>query len=185
MKRLIFILMAFVLVFTVFAANTMLVFAEGEDVSTGTEETLPEGEGEGGEQTPPENEGTEEGGEQTPPENEGTEDSGEQTPPENEGTTEDEEDLSASEELMGLVGKLKDEIFGLIEDVFNFITSNETYKNIATAIIGVLAILIVPFLVAVLVVVFVAMAAVITISSALISLVEAITGLVVGAMFIM
>ena len=168
MKRLIFILMAFVLVFTVFVANTMLVFAEGEDVSTGTEETLPEGEGEGGEQTPPENEGTGEGGEQTPPENEGT-----------------EEELSASEELMGLVGKLKDEIFGLIGDVFNFITSNETYKTIATAILGILAILIVPFLVAVLVVVFVAMAAVITISSALMSLVEAITGLVVGAMFIM
>ena len=182
MKRLIFILMAFVLVFTVFVANTMLVFAEGEDVSTGTEETLPEGEGEGGEELPPENEGTGESGEQTPPENEGTEEGGEQTPPENEGT---EEELSASEELMGLVGKLKDEIFGLIEDVFNFITSNETYKTIATAIIGVLAILIVPFLVAVLVIVFVAMAAVITISSALMSLVEAITGLVVGAMFIM
>ena len=154
MKRLIFIFMAFVLVFTVFVANTMLVFAEGEDVSTGTEETLPEGEGEGGEQTPPENEGT-------------------------------EEELSASQELMGLVGKLKDEIFGLIGDVFNFITSNETYKTIATAILGILAVLIVPFLVAVLVVVFVAMAAVITISSALMSLVEAITGLVVGAMFIM
>ena len=86
---------------------------------------------------------------------------------------------------MGLVSKLKDEIFGLIGDVFNFITSNETYKTIATAILGILAVLIVPFLVAVLVVVFVAMAAVITISSALMSLVEAITGLVVGAMFIM
>ena len=190
MKRLIFILMVFVLVFTVFVANTMFVFAEGEDVSTGTEETLPGGEeensGEGESETetlPPENDGAEsggeEGGEQTPPENEEIEDGEEELPPENAETP------SKSQEILGLVTKLKDDIWGVIEDVFNFIVSNETYKNIATAILGVLAVLILPFLVAVLVIVFVAMAAIITISSALMSLVEAITAFVVGAMFIM
>ena len=38
MKRLIFVLMILVLVFSVFAANSMIVFAEGEDASTETEE---------------------------------------------------------------------------------------------------------------------------------------------------
>ncbi len=72
----------------------------------------------------------------------------------------------------------------MIGDVFTFITSNETYKNIATAILAVLAILIVPFLVALLVIAYVAMAAIITIAGALTSLAESIITVVVGAMFI-
>ena len=56
MKRLIFMFMIFVLVFSVLTVNSVLVFAEGEgDELTGTEETVPEGDGTEGEQQQPEN----------------------------------------------------------------------------------------------------------------------------------
>ena len=200
MKRLIFVLMILVLVFSVFAANSMFVFAEGEDASTETEETVPgeeenEGTEEGGEELPPENEGTEEGGEELPPENEGTEEGGEELPPETEDEvvedetteepteepTEETEEGKLSDELFALVGELKDEFVSLFEDVWNFIISNETYKSIFTALLAVVAILLIPVFLAVLVIAFVAMTVIIWVAGALMTLLEGIVAMVVAA----
>ena len=170
MKRFIFLLMIFVLVFSVFALNTMLVAAEGEeDTSSGTEETIPEGEGDG-------TEGGAEG--------DATENGGEELPPEGEGTEETEDELTASQELFALVDELKEEIFGLVKDIWNFICSNETYKNIATAVVAVVAILLIPIIIALAVIAYIAMAVTIWVAGALMSLIEAIIAIAMGAVFI-
>lgn len=184
MKRFIFLLMIFVLVFSVFSLNTMLVAAEGEeDTSSGTEETIPEGEGDGTEGGA-EGDATENGGEELPPEGEGTEDGGEELPPEDEGTEETEDELTASQELFALVDELKEEIFGLVKDIWNFICSNETYKNIATAVVAVVAILLIPIIIALAVIAYIAMAVTIWVAGALMSLIEAIIAIAMGAVFI-
>ena len=186
MKRLIFVLMILVLVFSVFAANSMIVFAEGEDASTETEETIPgeeenEGTEEGGEELPPENEGTEEGGEELPPETEDEVVEDETTEEPTEEPKEETEEEKLSEELFSLVGELKDEFVSLFEDVWNFIVSNETYKSIFTALLAVLAILLIPVFVAVLVIAFVAMTVIIWVAGALMTLLEGIVAMVVAA----
>ena len=186
MKRLIFVLMILVLVFSVFAANSMFVFAEGEDASTETEETVPgeeenEGTEEGGEELPPENEGTEEGGEELPPETEDEVVEDETTEEPIEEPTEETEEGKLSDELFALVGELKDEFVSLFEDVWNFIISNETYKSIFTALLAVVAILLIPVFLAVLVIAFVAMTVIIWVAGALMTLLEGIVAMVVAA----
>lgn len=189
MKRLIFVLMIFVLVFSVFTMNSMLVFAEGEDTSTGTEDTLPDGEGsteEGGEESAPDGEGTEAGGEETAPEGDG-EGETEQTP-ENEGTAPEpgsEEELNGLFAEMGaILGDIKDDFVEVVNGIIDFIASNETYKSIAGIVLAVLGVLFIPILVAVLVIAYVAIAAIVVVATALMSLLELIIAIIPGVAFI-
>ena len=193
---------------SVFVMNSIVAYAEGEDVggeSAGTEETLPEDEGTGeGTETPPADEGTGEGtetppedegaggGTETLPEGDGTENGGEQAPSEDEGTNEgtetppeDDESKDAEREawdnLLGALGEfklgtsldeLKGTLFGFVEKMWSFITSNETYKNIATALVAILAFLVIPVVLGLVVVAYVAGAMVVVVSSALMTVVE-------------
>lgn len=184
MKRFIFVLMIFVLVFSVFTMNTMLAFAEGEDTSAGTEETTPDGEGteNGGEETAPDGEGTENGGEETTPdgETEGT--------PENEDTTSEpgsEEELNGLLAEMGaILGDIKDDFVEVVNGIINFIASNETYKSIAGIVLAILGVLFIPILVAVLVIAYIAIAAIVIVATALVSFLELLIGIIPGVAFI-
>ncbi len=200
MKRFIFVLMIFVLVFSVFTMNTMLAFAEGEDTSAGTEETTPDGEGteNGGEETTPDGEGTDNGGEETTPDGEGTEGGSEETTPdgdgEGEGTPENEDTTAepgSEEELNGLFAEMgailvdiKDDFVEVVNGIINFIASNETYKSIAGIVLAILGVLFIPILVAVLVIAYIAIAAIVIVATALVSFLELLIGIIPGVAFI-
>ena len=88
-------------------------------------------------------------------------------------------------DLQGLNNiKLGDEFVGMFKDLWNFIASNETYKNIATAFVAILAILLIPVLIALAIIAYVAMAVTIWVVGALMSMIEAIIGMTAGAIFI-
>ena len=164
MKRLISALLILMLVLSMFTISSMLVFAEGEgEGSTENEETLPEGGDTGSDSE--------------------AEDKEEKDP----GFLESEE----MQELTGLVGEIKtilgevkNEFVGVFNEVKAFIASNETYKNIFTAILACLAIVFLPFLVAIMVLGYIAIAVIVLISSALMSVVEFVVGWFVGVAFI-
>ena len=203
MKRFVFVLMIFVLLFSVLTMNTMLAFAEGEnDETAGTEETVPDGEGteNGGEGTTPDGDGSENGGEETTPDGEGTENGGEETAPEGDGEGETEQtpdnqeaapEPGSEEELNGLfaemgaiLGDIKNDFVEIVNNIINFIASNETYKSIAGIVLAVLGVLFIPILVAVLVIAYVAIAAIVIVSTALMSLLELVIGIIPGVAFI-
>ncbi len=169
MKRLISALLILMLVLSMFTISSMLVFAEGEgEGSTENEETLPEG-GDTGSDSEAEDSVTEDKEEKES------------------GFLESEE----MQELTGLVGEIKtilgevkNEFVGVFNEVKAFIESNETYKNIFTAILACLAIVFLPFLVAIMVLGYIAIAVIVLISSALMSVVEFVVGWFVGAAFI-
>ena len=196
MKRFIFVLMIFVLVFSVFTMNSMLAFAEGEsDEAAGTEETVPGGEGsteEGGEEAIPDGEGTDESGESTP-DGEGTEATPdgegemEQTPGDDETAPEsgsEEEPQGWFAEMSTILGDLKDDFMEIVNNVIAFINSNETYKSIAGGVLAALAILFIPILVAVLIVAYIAIAAIVIVATALMSMLELVITLIPGIAFI-
>ena len=179
MKRFIFVLMIFVLIFSVFTMNSMLVFAEGEgEETTGTEETVPEGDTsteEGTEETAPEGDtSTEEGTEETLPETD------EKAP--EPGSEEEIQGLFA--ELVKVLGDIKNDFVEIVQGIVNFISDNETYKSIAGIVLAVLGALFIPILVAVLAIAYIAIAAIVIVSTALVSLLELLIGLIPGIAFI-
>lgn len=202
MKRLIFVLMILVLALSVFFMNSTAIFAEGEDVdsdSTGNEETVPEGEGDSvtvpdGEGETDSEEGTE-GGVETLPDDEGSEN--ETTDGEGETTTEEtpKDESSSNEATGGLEGILaelqgfdveatindvKDKLFGVVDEIWNFIASNETYKNIATAICAVVAFICIPIVIGAVVLAYIAIGAIVVVAGALTTVIELILGMLLG-----
>ena len=194
MKRLLFIMMILMLVFSVFTVNSMLVFAEGEDEDpAGSEETIPEGDGdsttvpEGGEgsgELPPED--TKEGGEELPPEgeNDGEQDSTDNNENQESEPTDEEEIKGLFAELGTVLGEVKDEFVGMFKDLLAFIGNNETYSTIAGVLLAVIAILFIPLIIALLVIGYIAIAMIVVVSSALMSLIELVVSTFVGALFL-
>ena len=192
MKRIIFIFMILVLALSVFAMNSALVFAEGEDVgdgSVGTEVTLPEGDGtenEGGE-TLPEGDGTENEGGETLPEGDGTENEGGENSSESENK---DSEQAALDELRAALGdfsieealaELKGALLGVLENIWNFIVSDDTYKNIATILCAAVAFICIPIVIGAVVLGYIAGGAIVVVSGALMKVVEAIITIILGA----
>lgn len=87
---------------------------------------------------------------------------------------EDKKEPTIQEQIAGL----KDKLFGYIKRVWNFIMSDETYKNIFTAVVAVLAFLMLPVIVALVVIAYVSLAAITMVSAALISVIEMLMSIV-------
>ncbi len=81
---------------------------------------------------------------------------------------EDKKEPTIQEQLAGL----KDKLFGYVKRVWKFIMNDETYKNIFTAVVAVLAFLMLPVIVALVVIAYVSLAAITMVSAALISVIE-------------
>jgi chromate transport protein ChrA len=84
----------------------------------------------------------------------------------------------ASYDMGSLLSELKVAVKELVLEIINFIKSNETYKNIATAILAVLAILFLPLVLGVVVIVFVAIVAMETFVGAMVKIVEIILAVI-------
>jgi hypothetical protein len=69
---------------------------------------------------------------------------------------------------------LKDSLFGIVEEMWNYIMSDSTYASIATAILACLIALAIPIVLGVLIVIYAAIAAMMIFAGALISVVEAL-----------
>ena len=189
MKRIISILLILTLAMSVFTVTSIYSFAE-ESGTENTETTNPEedttntptdGEGEGTD-TPTDGEGT---GTDAPAEGEG-EGEGEGTT-EGDGTTEDGEETPEDDDNSNPIndflaeylpvealGDLKDTLFGFIDDVWDFIMSEESYQNLATGALAVLALFMIPILIGLVVVVYAAIGAMIIFASALTAVLELI-----------
>ena len=74
-----------------------------------------------------------------------------------------EGELSTKEELLAL----KEELFGVVKELWAFIQNDDTYRNVFTAILAVLAFLILPVVIALVVTVYISMGAVIIVAGAL------------------
>ena len=177
MKRLIYLLMIFMLIFSVFAMNSICVFAEGEDTS-GAEETVPEGDNEAA----PDGEGETEQAPDT--DEEKTESDCEIEPEQTTGSDDTESgegDLGELSSLFGDLGAsltdLKDEFVGIVSNWIEFIKNDETYSSIAGIVLAVLAVIFVPILVAVLVFIYLIAAMVISIVSVLVGMVDVVVNL--------
>lgn len=83
-------------------------------------------------------------------------------------------DLTFVDEIKAKLTELKDTLFGYVHKVVDFIKSNETYTNIAKAILAVFAILLFPVFIGLIVVVYVTIAAMILFAGALVGIVEII-----------
>lgn len=84
----------------------------------------------------------------------------------------------ASDDMGSLLSELKVAVKELVLEIINFIKSDETYKNIATAILAVLAILFLPLILAVVVIVFVAIVAMESFVGAMVKIVEIILAVI-------
>ena len=195
MKRIISILLILTLAMSVFTVTSIYSFAE-ESGTENTETTNPEedttntptdGEGEGTD-TPTDGEGT---GTDAPAEGEG-EGEGEGTT-EGDGTTEDGEETPEDDDNSNPIndflaeylpvealGDLKDTLFGFIDDVWDFIMSEESYQNLATGALAVLALFMIPILIGLVVVVYAAIGAMIIFASALTAVLELIFPMIPG-----
>ena len=193
MKRIISILLILTLAMSVFTVTSIYSFAE-ESGTENTETTNPEEEttntptdGEGEEtDTPTDGEGT---GTDAPTEGEGE---GEGTT-EGDGTTEDGEETPEEDDNSNPIndflaeylpvealGDLKDTLFGFIDDVWDFIMSEESYQNLAKGALAVLALFMIPILIGLVVVVYAAIGAMIIFASALTSILELIFPMIPG-----
>ena len=83
-------------------------------------------------------------------------------------------DLSFVDEIQAKLTELKATLFGYVDKVVNFIKSNETYKNIAKAILAVIAVLLFPVFIGLIVVVYVTIGGMILFAGALVGIVEII-----------
>ena len=203
MKRIISILLILTLAMSVFTVTSIYSFAD-ETGTENTETTNPEEEttntpteGEGEEtDTPTDGEGT---GTDAPTEGEGegegtTEGEGEgEGTTEGDGTTEDGEETPEEDDNSNPIndflaeylpvealGDLKDTLFGFIDDVWDFIMSEESYQNLATGALAVLALFMIPILIGLVVVVYVAIGAMIIFASALTAVLELIFPMIPG-----
>lgn len=83
-------------------------------------------------------------------------------------------DVPLGDKLLSLL----DTVLGYCKQLVRFIRSNETYKNIATAVLAVLAFLAIPILLGVLVVVYAAIGAMVVFAGALTAVAEIFLGMV-------
>lgn len=205
MKRIISILLILTLAMSVFTVTSIYSFAEEtgtentetinpEEETTNTptdgegEETDAPTDGEGtGTDAPTEGEGEGEGttegegegeGEGTT-EGDGTTEDGEETPEEDDNSN-PINDFLAEYLPVEALGDLKDTLFGFIDDVWDFIMSEESYQNLATGALAVLALFMIPILIGLVVVVYAAIGAMIIFASALTSILELIFPMIPG-----
>ena len=75
-------------------------------------------------------------------------------------------------DIKGTLSSLKDKLFGFVKDIIAKIMSNETYKNIATAIGAVLAFIFLPIIIGLIIVAYVAIGAMVLVAGALVAVVE-------------
>ncbi len=75
-------------------------------------------------------------------------------------------------DIKGTLASLKDKLFGFVKDIIAGIMSNETYKNIATAIGAVLAFIFLPIIIGLIIVAYVAIGAMVLVAGALVAVVE-------------
>ncbi len=68
--------------------------------------------------------------------------------------------VQAGANLAQELNNAKEELWGILEQTWNFIMSDETYKNIATAILGILAFIFIPIIAGIVVFVYMILAAV-------------------------
>ena len=84
----------------------------------------------------------------------------------------------AGDDMGSLLTELKVAVKELAWEIINFIKSEETYKNIATAILAVLAILFLPLILGVVVMVFVAIVAMESFVGAMVKIAEIILSVI-------
>jgi len=96
-----------------------------------------------------------------------------------------EETSNPSDLIMGFLGsflpseelkELYDTFVGAVKEIWDFIMQDETYQNIATAVLGVIAFLLIPVIVGVLVLVYVAISAMTLFAGALVGIIEMLAG---------
>lgn len=166
MKKFISILLIMTLLFATFTTASISAFAEESSGEENNTETTPEQGGET-EDTTPEGDGTTE---ETQPEGD------------NEGTATGETDLIAnflaSFIPVEALGRLKDALFSFVERLWDFIMSDETYSNVATAVLAVLGILAIPVVVGVVVVIYGIIGGMIIVAGALTAVVELFLGMI-------
>lgn len=75
-------------------------------------------------------------------------------------------------DIKGTLSSLKDKLFGFVKDIIAKIMSNETYKNVATAIGAVLAFIFLPIIIGLIIVAYVAIGAMVLVAGALVAVVE-------------
>lgn len=92
-------------------------------------------------------------------------------------------DLSFVDEIQAKLTELKTTLFGYVDKVVNFIKSNETYKNIAKAILAVIAILLFPVFIGLIVVVYVTIGGMILFAGALVGIVEIIMSIAASMIY--
>ena len=197
MKRFISILLILTLVMSVFTVTSISSFAEDtEDPATG-EGTPSTGEDGEGTETPPSTEGGEgeEGGDgtQTPPAEGGE---GTETPPtegegDGEGETAPEEENDYSNPINDFLEKhipfngledVKEVLFKIIDTIWYFVTSEETYKDITTLLPAILVFLAMPIVIGLLVIVYAAIGAMIMFAGALTAVVDVVLTITGGAL---
>lgn len=94
-----------------------------------------------------------------------------------------EEESGTSNTEQTLEG-LKSDLKGVVDKVIAFIKSDETYTNIATILLAVLLIIFVPILIGIFFLVYLIVAVMTLFASALVAVIEVLSGLLLGAVFI-
>ena len=138
----------------------------GDGTEEGGDGNLGDGTEEGGDGNL--GDGTEEGGEGAT-DGEGGDEEGESNPL---------VDFLASFIPVDALEGLANALFGIIGDMWNFVSNHETYGTIATAVLGGLAFLAIPFVFGVIVVVYAAIGGMIMFAGALVGVAEMFLGIV-------
>lgn len=94
-----------------------------------------------------------------------------------------EEGTAASNTEQTLEG-IKSDMGGIVDKILAFIKSDETYEDVATILLAVLLIVFVPIIVGLFFIAYLIIAVMTLFASALGAVIEVLTGLLVGAMFI-
>lgn len=76
------------------------------------------------------------------------------------------------------LGKLKDALFGFVGQLWAFIQRDETYSNIATAILAVLTLIAIPIIIGVVVVIYAVIGAMIIFAGALTAVIEIVLSMI-------
>ena len=186
MKRFISILLILTLVMSVFTVTSISSFAEDTEDSTTGEGTPSTGEGGEGTETPPPAEGSEgeEGGDgtETPPtEGEGDGD-GETAPEEENDYSNPINDFLEKHIPFNGLEDVKEVLFKIIDTIWDFVTSEETYKDITTLLPAILVFLAMPIVIGLLVIVYAAIGAMIMFAGALTAVVDIVLTITGGAL---
>ena len=84
------------------------------------------------------------------------------------------------DELASVLEDMMNEGVVAIEDLFNFVSNDDTYSTFIGVVLAILAIIAIPFAIAILIIAYIIMALIVVIVSALMSLLEAIVGMFAG-----